>query len=100
MREVQRPVMCVRAHPKALPEGRKRRRIPSDRGAPVANWERPSILPYRVGDGWMSQPVLSANTHYRFRHPVIGSPYLDYVKQELFSWGRSLLAGHSRACSY
>ena len=39
------------------------------------------------------------------KHPLpistceIGSPYLYYVKQELFSWGRSLPAGHSRACS-
>ena len=45
-----------------------------------------------VADGWSSSPItcvgahpeaqpeLSANTHYRFRHLAVGSPYLYYVK--------------------
>ena len=38
--------------------------------------------------------MLSANTHYRFRHPGIGSPYLLYVKKGLFLT-RKLTESHS-----
>ena len=35
------------------------------------------------GQRWIPQLVLSANTHCRFRHLWIGSPYKSYVKLAL-----------------
>ena len=72
--------MCVRPHPGAQLEGRKRRRIPSGRPALVTNWERHTEWPYRMGERWIPQLRLWCNTHCGFRHLGNGSPYLGYVK--------------------
>ena len=79
MRRLKRPIMSARAHSRETGRRHRDRRNPSGRSALVASWERPAEWPYRVWERWMTQPGLSANTHYRFRHCAVGSPYLYYV---------------------
>ena len=86
--------MCVRALFGDLRGAPECHRIPSGRGTPATTWERPSIWPNRVGKWRLMQPALWCNTHYRFRHPGFGSPYLSYVNSAL------LLASRAEPHSY
>ena len=78
---LQRPILCIRTHPRWSGRRHQSRRNTSDRGAP-RQLGKTFYMAVQGGEvGWLTQPArCRGNTHYRFRHVGFGSPYLRYVE--------------------